>query len=63
MIVLWSRPAVFRATVLAELTVGLQVAMLLWALKGEGEGGEKGKKEKEGRKERMLHMPRARCWT
>lgn len=48
MVVLWSRPAVFGATVLAELAVGLEVAMLLWTLQGEGEGGEKGKKEKEG---------------
>ena len=52
MVVLWSRPAVFRATVLAELAVGLQVAMLLWALKREGKrGGERQERERGTKKE------------
>ena len=48
----WSRPAVFRAAVFAELTIGLEVAMLLWALEGEREReGGKRERRREGEKE------------
>lgn len=56
---MWSRPAVFGATVLAELAVGLQVAMLLWALKGErGKEGRKARKRKRDEKKECYTCPR-----
>ena len=51
---MWSRPAVFGATVFGELAVGPEVAMVLRTL---AEGGERErewkKREMKGRKERV----------